>query len=86
MAIILYIIISRYEADYKRLADLHWPDNLLIVTHEYGVMSAMKLGGGSENVEAVYCGSVELIRREQAQHEWSIVEYHGVYQYENPID
>ena len=68
------------------MADSHWPDNILVVTHEYGVMSAMQLGGYPDSVEATYCGSVELLRTNKANHEWSIVQYQGVYKYETVLD
>ena len=73
---------ARYQVEFKRLADSHWPDNLLLLTHEYGVMSAMQLGGCSESVEATYCGFVELLRKQKATHDWSTVQYQGVYKYE----
>ena len=76
----------RYKAEFKRLADKHWPDNLLLVTHEYGVMSAMGLAEHHEDVEATYCSSVELYRKEQAQQNWCVGRHHGVYKYDSLID
>lgn len=80
------VCVNRYIAEFKRLADSHWPENLLLVTHEYGVISAMMLGGCTRDTEATYCGSVELLRREETQHKWTIVKYHGVYMYDNVSD
>ena len=71
---------------FKRLADQHWPDNLLLVTHEYGVMQAMALGGCRDQVEATYCGHVELSRTDGREHSWKIEGYVGVYKYDNIFD
>ena len=76
----------RYKEEINRLADKHWPDNLLLVTHEYGVNSAMSLGGTMEPTETVYCGSVELVRSQQEQHNWTIEHYHGVFKYDIIIE
>ena len=72
----------RYDAEFKRLADLHWPHNLLLVTHEYGVKQAMAMGGCGEEVEATYCGSVQLSRTELSHQLWTIEQYHGVFKYD----
>jgi hypothetical protein len=37
--------ILRYKKEFKRVADTHWPANLLLVTHEYGVLAGLELGG-----------------------------------------
>ena len=78
----MYELLIRYKVEFKRLADRHWPDNLLLVTHEYGVKAATELEQCLRDVEATYCGSVELVRKCQSHHEWSIVQYHGVYMYD----
>ena len=72
----------RYKEEFKRLADVHWPDNLLLVTHEYGVLAGIELGGTTEPMEATYCGCVELIRTDRTQHNWTIGQCHGVYKYD----
>ena len=72
----------RYLAVFQRLADQHWPESLLLVTHEYGVRQAMVLGGCRDDVEASYCGHVELSRTEREQ-TWKIEDYVDVYKYDN---
>ena len=77
--------IARYKAEFNRLADVHWPENLLLVTHEYGVLAALELGGIQEPMEATYCSCVELVRSDRNQHSWTIEQYHGVYKYDTLI-
>ena len=72
----------RYSAVFKKLADQHWPDNLLLVTHEYGVIEAMAFGGCRDDVEAAYCGYVELSRTDSSEHSWTIEGYSDVYKYD----
>ena len=77
-----YALLNRYEKEFKRLANLHWPDNLLLMTHEYGVMQAMAVGGCEDDVEAEYCGSVQLSRNDLTQNQWTLDQYYGVYRYD----
>ena len=72
----------RYIEEFKRLADHHWPDNLIMVTHECAVMQAMVLGGCMDDVEATYCGHVELSRTSRENHQWKLEQYCGVYKYD----
>ncbi len=67
---------------FQELAAHHWPNNLLLVTHEYGVMQAMFLGGCRDDVEATYCGHVELSRASRTDYQWTIEQYCGVYKYD----
>ena len=49
-------------------------------------MQAMVLGGCRDNVEATYCGHVELSRTTEREHSWKIEGYVGVYKYDNILD
>ncbi len=66
---------------FQELARQHWPDHMLLVTHEYGVMQAMAVGGCKDEVEAIYCGHVELSRASTAD-PWTVEHYCGVYKYD----
>ena len=77
---------KRYFETFKQLANKYWPDNILLVTHEICVRDSVQWGGCNDEVEATYCGQVELVRTEQQCHDkWALVEYHGVYKYETMI-
>ena len=76
----------RYKKEFKRLADTHWPANLLLVTHEYGVLAGLELGGTTEPMEATYCSCVELVRTDSKTHNWTTGQCHGVYKYDTIID
>ena len=76
----------RYKKEFKRVADTHWPANLLLVTHEYGVLAGLELGGTTEPMEATYCSCVELVRTDSKTHNWTIGQCHGVYKYDTIID
>ena len=43
---------------------------------------AMAMGGCGEEVEATYCGSVQLSRTELSHQVWTIEQYHGVFKYD----
>jgi len=46
-------------------------------------MQAMVLGGCRGDVEATYCGHVELSRPDGSTHVWKVERYCGVYDYDN---
>ena len=46
-------------------------------------MQAMVLGGCRDNVEATYCGHVELSRTTEREHSLKIEGYVGVYKYDD---
>ena len=43
----------------------------------------MVIGGCTDEVEATYCGHVELSRTDRSAHAWNIERYSGVYKYDN---
>lgn len=75
----------RYRNAVNELADRHWPDNVLMVSHEICVRESYRWGGSNEEVEATYCGHVELERKEKGSQEWRVCSYQGVYKYDNII-
>ena len=75
----------RYRNAVNELADRHWPDNVLMVSHEICVRESYGWGGSNEEVEATYCGHVELERKEKGSQEWRVCSYQGVYKYDNII-
>lgn len=76
---------ERYLLALNTLADEHWPKTLLLVTHEVCVREAVGWGGSSDEVEATYCGQVELARTNRGVHDWKLKSYDGVYTYDIPI-
>lgn len=77
--------LCRYRVAIKSIADEHYPDNLILVTHQYGVEQALTVGFGLEHslmYEVVYCGSVELVREER-DGPWRVVSKDRIYQYAN---
>ena len=79
----VFCFFSRYNQTLRTLADKHWPHNLLVVTHEYGVIEAMALGRAKGEYEASYCGYVELCRSEEEREVWAVDHYVDVFQYES---
>ena len=79
-------VIVRYKEAVSKLADSHWPSNILAVSHEICVREACKLGGCNDDVEATYCGHVELVRGSKDSHEWRLQTYQGVYKYDSVIE
>ena len=78
---------ARYRDAVNELADRHWPDSVLMVTHEICVREAYGWSADSkEEVEATYCGHVELARKEKGSRNWRICSYQGVYKYDNIIE
>ena len=62
----------RFSPAYSRLADKFWPQNIVIVTHGYGVDEAVKKGGGPRATFVGYCGYVELTRTDHNRDKWEI--------------
>ena len=75
---------ARYKEAVRTLSDLHWPMNILFVSHEICVREACKWGGCHDDVEATYCGHVELERKER-EHAWTLRHYEGVFKYDSVI-
>ena len=67
----------------QELADRHWPDNLVLVTHQYGVNQALVVGGRKDTYmyEVAYCGNVELCR-ENRTGKWRIGTTNKIYKYD----
>lgn len=76
----------RYRQAVDSLADKYWPQNLLLVTHQYCVQEAMAWGGKTEDVEATYCAHVQLSRTSKENHKWVWREDKGVYAYDTVIE
>ena len=74
----------RYKYAVQNLSDLNWPTNVLFVSHEICVREACKWGGCHDDVEATYCGHVELERKERDQN-WRLKHYDGVFKYDSVI-
>ncbi|XP_019855017.1 PREDICTED: uncharacterized protein LOC100637194 isoform X1 [Amphimedon queenslandica] len=76
--------IARYKAAIQEIADEYYPNNVVLVTHQYGVETSMLLDTGGNNAvyEASYCGNVELIR-EGRDGEWKYASKDRVYKYDN---
>ena len=80
-------VLCRYRVAIKNIADEYYPDNLVLVTHQYGVEQALTVGLGLKHplmYEVVYCGSVELVR-EGRDGPWRVVSKDRIYQYDNVI-
>ena len=77
---------TRYREAINELADRHWPASVLMVTHELCVRESYRWGGSKEEIEATYCGHVELERKEKGSRDWRVCSYHGVYKYDNIIE
>ena len=69
----LTLFVRRFSPAYTRLANAFWPQNLVIVTHGYGVQEAVVKGGGQRNTFADYCGFVELTRTTRDSDKWTDV-------------
>ena len=73
---------QRYLCAMNTLADKHWPKNMLLVSHEVCVREAVGWGGCKDDVEAIYCGQVELSRTDKDSNEWKLESYQGVFKYD----
>ena len=76
---------ERYFSALNKLADEHWPKTLLLVSHEICVRQAVIWGGSKDNVEASYCGQVELTRKQQGTYDWKLEGFDRVYKYDVPF-
>ena len=77
-------IYYRYKVAVQKIADEYYPDNIVLVTHQYGVETAILLGmrESKSEYEASYCGNVELVR-EGRDGQWNAVSKYGVYEYDS---
>ena len=76
----------RFRTGVQDIADEFYPDNLVLVTHQYGVERALLLGleDSKSSFEAAYCGNVELVR-EGRDGKWKLASKSGVYEYDQLI-
>ena len=71
----------RFTAEFNQLADKYWPNNIIIVTHGYGVSQAVAMTRGElyrNGVWVEYCGHVELTRSNKENHDWMLKNYEDV--------
>ncbi len=70
--------ISRFDSEFKRLANENYPDNILIVTHGFGVSQAVSMSMGViyglDSVWVDYCGHVKLSRTGKESSDWTLEE------------
>ncbi|XP_062519314.1 ubiquitin-associated and SH3 domain-containing protein A-like [Corticium candelabrum] len=67
----------RYASAFEAAADKHWPHNLVLVTHGYGVQRALNLGLSTVAAFQVeYCGYV-VLERESKRPQWKLGESVG---------
>ena len=78
-----FAVLPRYQKAIIDLADEHWPSDIVLVTHQYGVEQALVVGGKQDDhlYEVTYCGNVELIRDEKGG-PWSIDSTDKIYKYD----
>ncbi len=69
----------RYHTEVNKLADEHWPKNIVIVTHMFGVTRAMALAQGERASRADYCGYVEISRTSKQNYDWTKLSYSGIH-------
>ncbi len=70
----------RYNAEINRLADEHWPKNIVIVTHMFCVTQAIALTGDQVSFTD-YCGYVEMSRSSKQKYDWKKVKTFGIEKY-----
>ena len=75
--------IYRFTPEYNHLADEHWPNNIVIVTHGYGVCQAVAMSQGKlyhdgNGVWVDYCGHVELSRKDKSDRKWTLEAYQDI--------
>ena len=76
-------LICRFPPEFSHLADEHWPNNIVIVTHGYGVCQAVTMAQGKAYhdghcVWVNYCGHVELTRQGKNDKKWTLLDYNNV--------
>ncbi|XP_064399217.1 uncharacterized protein LOC135345705 isoform X1 [Halichondria panicea] len=68
---------KRYSAEINKLADEHWPKNIVIVTHMFCVTQAIALTGDQVSFTD-YCGYVEMSRSSKQKYDWKKVKTFGI--------
>ena len=56
---LVYVILCRYKTAIECIANRYYPDNLLLVTHAYGVEQAVVIGTGSNPIGLVRNTAIE---------------------------
>ena len=70
-----------FPPEFNNLADEHWPKNITIVMHGYGVCQAVAMAQGKVYHDGVWincCGHVELSRGEKNDRKWTLVDHKDV--------
>ena len=66
----------RFDREFKKIADKYYPNNILIITHGFGVSQGLGMSQGTiyrlESVWPEYCGYVELSRADKTDHKWHL--------------
>ena len=76
-----FLPFCRFPHGFNNLANEHWPCNIVIVTHGYGVCQAVAMAQGKTHHDGVwvdYCGHVELTRRDKNDRRWTLVNHKNV--------
>ena len=77
-SITIYFLLSRLSSAYSRLANTYWPQNIVIVTHGYGVREAVLKGDCQTDDDCTdYCSYVELNRSSRDSDKWTVVDVVG---------
>jgi hypothetical protein len=71
----LFFSISRIEMEFQSLADRYYPQNIVVVSHGYGVTQAIDMCKGRNYGTADFCGCVELCRTSKTSSEWKLAYY-----------
>ena len=67
--------LCRFSPEFNNIADEHWPNNIVIVTHGYGVCQAVAMTQRKHYIDGVwvdYCGHVELSRKDINDRTWTL--------------
>lgn len=62
----------RIEKELQSLADRYYPQNIVVVSHGYGVAQAIGMCRGKNYGMADFCGCVELCRTCKRSSEWEL--------------
>ena len=77
LIIMVSLLYHRYSAEINKLADEHWPKNIVIVTHMFCVTQAIALTGDQVSFTD-YCGYVEMSRSSKQKYDWKKVKTFGI--------
>jgi len=75
--------LQRFLPAFNDLADQHWPHNIVVVTHGYGVSQSLRLSPEerhrSRAVWVDYCGHIEFSRESKECHTWRIEQHKDIF-------